>query len=345
MSNLFLVNQFILLIFIASSCSSAHLPNNLKQVQVNDQSLTDSSKTMIDIAKNKVVGNGKMIILEQALENPFLPGDSVFCNGKKVVAYPVDETMSRIQYFVHAGYYTVAPKKISCFIQSQSSSGLSEKVGLNAVKLGDIEVVDFPYLEEKLSVDQKKVDLSKKDLARVEREQAMLNKIYIASSEILLFHKPFILPIDSFRTSIYGNRRIFNKSQMSTHLGNDFRAAIGTPVPVSNRGKVVYVGDLFFSGKTVIVDHGLGLFTMYAHLKSISVTQTALINQGDILGLSGATGRVSGPHLHWGVKISGDWIDGTEVVSQTNQFLKIYENRSTELSVKENVKDKKIKTF
>jgi murein DD-endopeptidase MepM/ murein hydrolase activator NlpD len=104
----------------------------------------------------------------------------------------------------------------------------------------------------------------------------------------------------------------------STHLGNDFRAPEGTPIPTSNTGKVVYVGDLFYSGKTVIVDHGMQLFSMYAHLSKISVAVGATVNRGDIVGLSGATGRASGPHLHWGIKINGEWIDGFSLVEEYN---------------------------
>ena len=103
---------------------------------------------------------------------------------------------------------------------------------------------------------------------------------------------------------------MFNNKKRSQHLGNDFRAAIGVPIPVSNRGRVVYVGNLFFSGNVVVVDHGLDIFTLYGHLSKIKTTKGSIVYIGDIIGLAGMSGRVSGPHLHWGVKINGNSVDG-----------------------------------
>lgn len=94
------------------------------------------------------------------------------------------------------------------------------------------------------------------------------------------------------------------------HLGTDFRAPMGTPVLASNKGKVVLAEDLFFSGNTILIDHGLSLFTMYAHLSKIDCKVGDVVEKGALIGHSGNTGRVSGPHLHWGVKVNGSWVDG-----------------------------------
>jgi murein DD-endopeptidase MepM/ murein hydrolase activator NlpD len=184
----------------------------------------------------------------------------------------------------------------------------------------DIVVKPFPYKSEKLNVDKKRVTLSKKDLNRVIKERKMLKEVYSATSSYYLFDKPFKKPLNSYITSHYGNRRVFNNKKKSQHLGNDLRAAVGVPIPVSNRGKVIFTGHLFYSGNVVIVDHGLGLITTYGHLSKIQAAEGMVVNQGDIIGLAGATGRVSGPHLHWGVKLHGQWVDGFSLIVESGKM-------------------------
>ena len=184
-----------------------------------------------------------------------------------------------------------------------------------------ISVQDYPYASEKLNVPKGKVTLSKKDLNRVIRERKVTKNIYANSAKESFVRVPFIKPLDSFITSHYGKRRIFNNKKKSQHLGNDFRAKVGVPIPVSNRGRVAYVGDLFYTGNVVIIDHGLNLFSLYAHLSKTSVKVGEMVDQGDILGLSGMTGRVSGPHLHWGIKLNGHNVDGFSLVEESkNHF-------------------------
>jgi murein DD-endopeptidase MepM/ murein hydrolase activator NlpD len=109
--------------------------------------------------------------------------------------------------------------------------------------------------------------------------------------------------VDGEPTSPFGARRIFNDKPRDPHPGIDLRAPTGTVVRSSGRGRVALAGDLYYSGGTVIVDHGGGLFTVYAHLSRIDAREGAPVDAGTVLGLSGATGRVTGPHLHWGAKI------------------------------------------
>ncbi|MBL6990847.1 MAG: M23 family metallopeptidase [Bacteriovoracaceae bacterium] len=169
----------------------------------------------------------------------------------------------------------------------------------------------YEYKEERINVDKKRVFLSKKDLKRVIKERKILTKIYQNSpQDRIYFMEPFSLPLDSKITSIYGTKRVFNNEKKTQHLGTDFRAPVGEEVPAANSGKVVFAGDLFFSGNTVIIDHGLSIFTVYGHLSAFKTTSDEFIPKGTIIGLSGKTGRVSGPHLHWGVKIQGYNIDG-----------------------------------
>lgn len=182
-----------------------------------------------------------------------------------------------------------------------------------------VKVKAFPYKEEKLNVAKGKVVLSEQDQARVAKEWQMTQKLYKNSEKESLITDSFKVPLKSFITSHYGKRRIFNNLKRTQHLGNDFRAKVGVPIPVSNRGKVVYAGNLFYTGNVVIVDHGMGIFTLYAHLSKIDVKEGDMIHQNQIVGLSGKTGRVSGPHLHWGVKAHGFNIDGFSLVEESKR--------------------------
>jgi murein DD-endopeptidase MepM/ murein hydrolase activator NlpD len=183
-------------------------------------------------------------------------------------------------------------------------------------------VEDREYLAEVLKVDPKKIKLSPKDEARVLKEQAVLNQIYASSVPLFLFTQPFAQPMGSVITSVYGTRRVYNKKKKGQHLGIDYRAAIGDKVPAANAGKVVFSGDLFYTGWTVIIDHGVDIFTVYGHLSKTMVEAGQVVKRGDLIGLSGNTGRTSGPHLHWGVKVQGQYIDGLVLIEETKKYFR-----------------------
>jgi len=182
-------------------------------------------------------------------------------------------------------------------------------------KLINFSIVKYPYAEERLKVKKSHTKLSEKNLARYRREVKRLNEVY--QEAILnrsLVESDFSAPLKSKITSVYGGRRIFNDEKISWHKGVDFRAPQGTPIPVSNRGKVVFTGNLFFNGNTVIVDHGLGVLSMYCHLSKISVDEGEIIPRRQVIGLAGNTGRSTAPHLHWGMRVNGHWIDGQSLL-------------------------------
>ena len=183
-------------------------------------------------------------------------------------------------------------------------------------------VKEKDYHAEQLKVDPKKIKLSLVDEKRVMAEQLVLNKIYASSLPNFLFTETFMQPLTSHVTSVYGNRRVYNKQKKGQHLGIDYRAAIGDKVPASNAGKIVFSGDLFYTGWTVIIDHGLDIFTIYGHLSKTLVKDGDLVNRGHLIGLSGNTGRTSGPHLHWGTKVQGEYIDGLVLVEESKKYFK-----------------------
>ena len=167
------------------------------------------------------------------------------------------------------------------------------------------EIIAGKYRTDVLKVDPTRVNPSKKNIKRTRKEARRVVQTYADGSSARLWNGAFQPPMSSEITSPFGNRRLFNKQLKSYHNGVDFRAPVGTPVFAANSGVVKIAENLFYSGNVVIVDHGNLIFTIYAHLSKIEVTAGQQIEKGQQLGLTGATGRVSGPHLHWGVKVNG----------------------------------------
>ena len=166
-----------------------------------------------------------------------------------------------------------------------------------------ITIADRTFPEERLTVSSKYVELPPEVVARTERERARMAEIYRLRTPPADDGVAFVRPVAGPATSVFGTRRIFNDKPRSPHPGLDLRAAEGTPVRCSGPGTVVLAEELYYSGGTVVVDHGGGLFTLYAHLAAIDVAEGAAVVAGEVVGRLGATGRVTGPHLHWGAKI------------------------------------------
>lgn len=184
---------------------------------------------------------------------------------------------------------------------------LPERAGPRAVTRA-VEVRPKSFPTRRLTVDDRYVRLNPADQARVTREQARTAAIYAASGPVRL-RGPFSSPIPGAASARFGERRVFNGVPKSPHNGADLRATTGTPVRAPSAGRVALADDLFYSGNTVILDHGLGLYSIYAHLSRVDVAEGQDVGAGSVLGAVGATGRVTGPHLHWGMKLKGARVD------------------------------------
>lgn len=172
------------------------------------------------------------------------------------------------------------------------------------------EVADKRYEEQRLKVANKRhVDPSPEDLERIEREskriEAALGHYSAGRTPQLAMRQP----VPGTRSSSFGLRRYFNDQPRKPHSGMDIAAPTGTPIRTPSPGTVLDTGDYFFNGNTVFLDHGEGVVTMYCHLSRIDVKVGASVETGDVLGLVGATGRVTGPHLHWGVSVNRSLVD------------------------------------
>lgn len=144
---------------------------------------------------------------------------------------------------------------------------------------------------------------------RIAREQAFIEDLYAHADPTRLWSGPMIRPVPGAANSSFGTRSVFNGEPRNPHSGTDFLSGTGTPIKAPAGGRIVAARELFFTGNTVIIDHGMGLFSMLAHMSKIQVKEGDVVKAGTVVGLVGATGRVTGPHLHWALRASGARID------------------------------------
>lgn len=177
-----------------------------------------------------------------------------------------------------------------------------------------LHIVDAGFPVAELSVNQKFVTPDKTDSERAEAESARLQILFSKTEAKRLFDGTFASPIPGARTARFGERRIFNGQPRAPHSGMDLRAKTGVPVRAPAAGKVLLADPLFYAGNTVILDHGVGLTSQYAHLSEIRVKPGDMVKKGQVIGKVGATGRVTGPHLHWALKFRKARIDPFSLV-------------------------------
>jgi murein DD-endopeptidase MepM/ murein hydrolase activator NlpD len=173
---------------------------------------------------------------------------------------------------------------------------------------------------QRLSLPSSMVDLDTKTFERVNKEAKRLRALFQGFQEERLWSGDFLRPVPGELTTVFGTRRIINGRPRSAHTGVDLQGEEGTPVLACNNGVVVLVDHLFFSGKSVILDHGLGLYSMYFHLSEALVSEGDRVGTGAMLGRVGSTGRSTGPHLHWGIIIRGARVDPLSLLRLTEHL-------------------------
>jgi murein DD-endopeptidase MepM/ murein hydrolase activator NlpD len=188
--------------------------------------------------------------------------------------------------------------------------------------VGDLETLDsrltfvrevnirhrtFP--EQRLRVAREMVAPDPSLMPRIEDERRLVRAALEQFSKKRHWAQPFVRPVDGSVSSAFGLRRFFNDEPRAPHRGVDLRGDKGTAVRAFSAGKVILTGNHFFAGKSVYLDHGLGLITQYIHLSEINVTDGQMVSAGQVIGKLGSTGRVTGPHLHFGVSVLGTWVD------------------------------------
>lgn len=174
------------------------------------------------------------------------------------------------------------------------------------------------FAEERLTVKKQFVEPNEQQALRAVTEQQKLRQIFDHITPEKLWHGPFRLPLGrGVRGTNFGKRRILNGQPRSPHTGADFPAPAGTPIHATQSGRVILAEELYFSGNTVIIDHGWGIYSLYGHLSATNVAVGDDVNAGAVIGKVGATGRVTGPHLHWGVMVNKARVNPTQLVAET----------------------------
>ncbi|MBI3990345.1 MAG: M23 family metallopeptidase [candidate division NC10 bacterium] len=182
--------------------------------------------------------------------------------------------------------------------------------GRRAEVRGEVEVKGLEFPIQRLTVPKAMAEPDQETLRRIEREIETLKALWAMTTPGRHWQEPFLFPVDGGAEPLgFGVRRIINGEERSRHSGVDIAAPSGTQVFASNAGRVALVGEYFFPGRFVILDHGLGLYTMYFHLQAIMVEEGQLVHKGQPIGTVGATGRATGPHLHFAARFNGSRVD------------------------------------
>ena len=276
---------------------------------------TDNNSPWVELSPNPAT-NGNVVLLEidtRSLDQPVFGLQIKF--QEKIITLASHPSKAKGFFFGLMGIpYHIAPGATAFKLEWTNRYGYHSKNVRFTVNRGK-------YRSEKLKVDNRMVNPSKNDRQRSQQERNDVKKAYFISSSDRLWPGMFQLPVEGKVTSPYGTRRLFNGKVKSYHSGVDFRADEDTPVHAANTGIVKLAKNLFYSGNHVIVDHGLGLFTNYSHLSEIHVIVGQRVEKGQIIGYAGSTGRVNGPHLHWGAKVNGTSVDPLQLLKVLTSLL------------------------
>ncbi|MCI5969025.1 M23 family metallopeptidase [Helicobacter sp.] len=265
--------------------------------QIKSVETLKSAKQVIEKSAEFIVENGKTIILSTTMQNP----KPIVIDKKTYPWIPHPSNLERKIAILAIPYHS--------------------KPSVVALENGvEVQIVQGDYKKESIQVSNDKAKPSPKNQERIHKERQEANAIYSNYSQKRLWDSAFMLPMQSKITSSYGNARVFNGEIKSYHSGTDFRAAVGTEIFASNRGRVVIAKERFLAGGSVVLDHGEGVFSMYYHCSAIKVKVGDIVEKGALIALSGATGRVSGPHLHFGILVRGVQVDPLDFIAQVNRL-------------------------
>lgn len=252
-----------------------------------------------------------------ATANPSMPNVEV--GGVLALALP--ENTQEVQYdgepaLIVAGHAIVG-------VGAEAAPGPRQAIAVTSTgeEALNFNVVAKNFPEQRLTIEnQRMVDPLPEDLERHRRERAIQDAAYALRTVARGDLAPFSQPVEGIVTSLFGFRRVLNGQPRARHSGLDIAADTGTPVLAPAPGTVAVVGDFFFNGKTVLLDHGSGLVTMYCHLHRIDVEVGADVARGEAFAVVGNTGRSTGPHLHWTVSLQEVRVDPQQMMAVLNDL-------------------------
>ncbi len=263
----------------------------------------------LSVSSNEVKNANTVLVTlkEKDINNPKLTFDK---QNIKFFKYPnkIDTyyALVPISYYKKFGNYKI--------ITSYMKNGKKIFQGIS------IKVIDAKYKSETINVPKGKVSLSKENKKRTKKEYASAMKIYNTTTDTYYIKDKSINPINSDITSSFGKKRVYNGTLKSYHSGTDFKAPIGTPIKAINDGVIAISEDRFYAGNSIVINHGQGIYSCYFHLTKMNYNSGDYVKKGDIVGLSGSTGRVTGPHLHFSFRVHGIQVDPLQLVKLLNNF-------------------------
>jgi len=222
-------------------------------------------------------------------------------------------------------FYAIAPGSFAAII----GIDLEAKLGVSKITITAtndtgrqrraetiVQTLSKAFRQESFTVAAGFDQLSPEALELIRVERADFALVFSTSAAERFWEAPFIRPVPQEASSSFGYRRIINGKPRAPHSGADLRAPVGTEVLAANHGRVVLIGDYFFAGQSLVLDHGGGLYTMYFHLSEFKVDAGAIVRRGDVIALSGMSGRVTGPHLHWAARLGNARVDPMELIQK-----------------------------
>ena len=283
------MRAFLLLLFFISALLASN-------VEISEMSVANGKTLLIEFDKNESIKYNEVRVDKKnykIFDNPLY-------NQKMYALIPIS--------------YYEKPRDVNLSLIYKEKNTPLEKSLLFHIK-------DGKYEKETLKVSNSKVNPNKKDQQRAAKENKEAMDIYNTITTESYITSPFILPLESKITSSFGKARVYNDTLKGYHSGTDFRAKVGTPLTACNDGVVVLAKDRFYSGGSVIIDHGHGIYTCYFHMSKFSVKKNQKIEKSQIIGLSGKSGRVTGPHLHFSARVNGVQVDPMQLISLINDKL------------------------
>ncbi len=251
------------------------------------------------------VGDAALIKVELGRSAESVTGS---CYGKDIFFFKMDESART--------YYAFVGTDIN-----QTDDSETMKINID-YKDGTLKSVDYSillrgvdYPEEEITVDKKMVEPPKETLDRIFKERESVMEVYSNSKKEQLFGAEFMMPLNTKYSSSYGKRRIINGIRKSPHSGLDMRGEVGRIIKASNSGRIVLARNLYFTGNTLIIDNGIGIFTAYFHLSRMYKGENESVKKGEAIGEVGMTGRVTGPNLHFGVKVNGFYVNPVSMIT------------------------------
>jgi murein DD-endopeptidase MepM/ murein hydrolase activator NlpD len=244
---------------------------------------------------------------------------NVIFKDKTYQMFTINGSIQNYEVFLPVDYHNPKQKENVQVFYEEKNKLIKKNISIN--------IIDGKYRQnEIIKVPKGKVTLSDKNKEKtaIEYDKVFKNVYSVVTLYDLTNNSTFELPMNSKITSAFGNARVYNGVAKSYHTGTDFRASVGDEVKASNDGKVVLTMDRFYLGKVIYIDHGRGAYTYYSHLSKILVKEGDMVKKGQIIAKSGKTGRITGPHLHYAVRLYNTTVDPLQYTSLYNDIVKKY---------------------